>query len=130
MHKLLLIILLFLLGGCVERRMEILSDPPGARVFLDEKPIGETPVNHNFHFYGQRSIRVYKKGYEVVKKPVVFKPPIHQIFPLDFFVEFLWPFTITDEHFFQYTLQPSTFDEDNKKELIQRAKDEQENDKK
>jgi hypothetical protein len=34
--------------GCVQRRMTIRSDPPGALVYVDDYQIGTTPVSHDF----------------------------------------------------------------------------------
>ncbi|HIA28532.1 MAG TPA: PEGA domain-containing protein, partial [Planctomycetes bacterium] len=44
--------------GCVERMMQIRSEPTGAQVFLDGRHIGATPVTVAFDFYGTREVMV------------------------------------------------------------------------
>ncbi|MEI6037860.1 MAG: PEGA domain-containing protein, partial [Planctomycetota bacterium] len=38
--------------GCVQRRMTIRSNPPGALVYVDDYQIGATPVSTDFIYYG------------------------------------------------------------------------------
>jgi hypothetical protein len=52
--------------GCVQRRMTIRSDPPGALVYVDDYEIGNTPVSTDFVYYGTRKIRLVKDGYETL----------------------------------------------------------------
>lgn len=101
-----LCLLCWLTNGCVERRITILSDPPGGKVFLDGRQIGTTPVSVPFHFYGTREITVYKSGYEIFSKEETISPPLYQVFPLDIFFEFCWPFQMEDDHRLGYTLKP------------------------
>src|SRR5687768_13584388 len=35
-------------SGCVRRRMTVRSNPPGAKVYVDDIEIGTTPVSTNF----------------------------------------------------------------------------------
>lgn len=71
--------------GCVHRRMMITSDPPGATVFVDNNEIGQTPVAHDFTYYGTRNFRLEMDGYETVNELRDIKPPWYQVPPLDFF---------------------------------------------
>ena len=41
-------------SGCVERRLTIRSNPPGALVYVDDYTIGVTPVSTSFIYYGTR----------------------------------------------------------------------------
>ena len=51
--------LLFLcLAGCVERLISVRSDPPGAAVLLDGDPVGVTPVEVPYTWYGTRDVTV------------------------------------------------------------------------
>ena len=55
--------------GCVERRMVIIAEPyPGAAnaIVYDEKgqPIGGTPVDKPFTYYGKYRFRIVKDGFE------------------------------------------------------------------
>ena len=65
-HLLLAGIVVALATGCVQRRMTIRSNPPGALVYVDDYQIGSTPVSHDFVYYGTRKIRVVKDGYETL----------------------------------------------------------------
>ena len=79
-----LLVLLPATVGCVQRRLTIRSNPPGARVFVGDNEIGATPVSTDFVYYGTRRIRLVKDGYEtfVVNQPI--PTPWYQIPPLDF----------------------------------------------
>ena len=83
--------------GCVQRRMTIRSNPPGALVYVDDYQIGTTPVSTDFIYYGTRKIRLVKDGYETLTVRQPFPLPWYQIFPLDFVTENLWPWEIRDE---------------------------------
>ena len=92
---------LLALASCVERTLEIRSDPPGARVTLDGAFIGTTgkdPLIVPFHHYGTREIVIEKKGYLPAVQKAKISPPIYQVFPLDFVFECLFPFTLRDQN--------------------------------
>jgi len=93
-------------GGCVQRRLTIRSNPPGARVYVGDQEIGTTPVSTDFVYYGTRRIRLAKDGYEtlVVNQPI--PTPWYQIPPLDFVSENLVPGEIRDERVINYQLVP------------------------
>ncbi len=101
-----------LLCGCVLRSLTIDSEPPGARVYLDDEPIGETPVTTTFTYYGTRKITLEKvdaEGRLLCERKIVYekiKPPFYQILPLDFFAEIVLPLKLKDEHYFTYQLDP------------------------
>jgi len=84
-------------AGCVQRRMTIRSNPPGALVYVDDYQIGTTPVSTDFIYYGTRKIRLVKDGYETLTVRQPFPVPWYEIFPLDFVTENLWPWEIRDE---------------------------------
>lgn len=93
-------------SGCVQRRLTIRSNPPGARVYVGDEEIGTTPVSTDFVYYGTRKIRLVKDGYEtlVVNQPI--PTPWYQIPPLDFVSENLVPGEIRDERVVNYQLVP------------------------
>ncbi|MBA4019078.1 MAG: hypothetical protein C0483_18070 [Pirellula sp.] len=93
-------------GGCVQRRMTVRTNVPGAQVYVDNYEVGRTPVSTDFIYYGDRTIRLVKDGYETqtVVQPV--SAPWYQWPGLDFFAENLWPFEIRDERQFDYQMQP------------------------
>jgi hypothetical protein len=84
-------------AGCVQRRMTIRSNPPGALVYVDDYQIGTTPVSTDFIYYGTRKIRLVKDGYETLTVRQPFPIPWYEVFPLDFVTENLWPWEIRDE---------------------------------
>ncbi len=98
---------LALQAGCVDRRLTVRTNPPGAQLFVDDYEIGTTPVSTDFTYYGTRQIRLIKDGYEtlVIKQPI--PAPWYQYFPVDFVTENLVPGQIRDERVVTYQLQPS-----------------------
>ncbi|MBI3463178.1 MAG: PEGA domain-containing protein [Planctomycetes bacterium] len=93
-------------AGCVQRRMTIRSNPPGAMVYIDDYPIGITPVSTSFVYYGTRKIRLVKDGFQTLTLMQPVRPPLYQVFPLDFVSENLVPYEIRDERAFEYQLAP------------------------
>lgn len=43
--------------GCVERKLTIASDPPGALTYVNDVEVGRTPVTIPFQWYGDYDIR-------------------------------------------------------------------------
>ncbi|MFP4176448.1 MAG: PEGA domain-containing protein [Planctomycetota bacterium] len=107
-------LVLALIGmGCVERKMLIRSDPSGAPAFVDEKPVGKTPVEVPFSHYGRRRIRVGpvtddSGNVQHLESERIYEtaPPWYQRFPTDFFTEVLWPGRLVDEHEIELRLTP------------------------
>ena len=99
-----------LLGGCLERRMIIVSDPPGASVTLNGHLIGAAPVDvpsSLFEYYGDYEVLLLADGYEpmLVRQPV---PPPWYGYPLvDFFTENVIPYHYHDKRIFTYQLSPA-----------------------
>lgn len=92
--------------GCVERRFRVESNPPGAYVYINNVPRGQTPVDVPFIFYGDYDIQLQKEGYQTlrVKQPV--KPPWYEYPIVDFVSENFWPGKITDQRPLVYDLEP------------------------
>ena len=107
------------LTGCVERRYTIRTDPPGALVIANGEPIGTTPVSRSFTFYGDRSFRIIKEGYETKDVIEHFKAPWYDNLVTEFFTENLNPYTFRDEVEFNYKLDPVRVPDDN--EVLNRA---------
>ena len=93
-------------GGCVQRRMMIRSNPPGAQVYVDEYPIGTTPVSTSFTYYGKRKIRLVKDGYETLTVMQDICAPWYEYFPIDFVAENLVPGDIRDHRTLDFNLVP------------------------
>jgi hypothetical protein len=94
--------------GCVQRRMTIRSNPPGALVYVDDYQVGTTPVSTDFIYYGTRKIRLVKDGYETLTVRQPFPLPWYQVFPLDFVTENLWPGEIRDERVVDLAMMPAS----------------------
>jgi hypothetical protein len=94
-------------AGCVQRRMTIRSNPPGALAYVDDYQIGTTPVSTDFIYYGTRKIRLVKDGYETLTVRQPFPLPWYQVFPLDFVTENLWPAEIRDERVVDLAMMPA-----------------------
>jgi hypothetical protein len=98
--------------GCVERRMTIITDPfPDASnaIVYDEKdqPIGGTPVDKPFTYYGKYRFRIAKDGYETLVVEQKVKSPWYEFPGLDFFAENVIPWIIRDVRTFRYELKPA-----------------------
>jgi hypothetical protein len=92
--------------GCVERRMTIRTNPPGALVYVDDYEIGTTPVSADFTYYGTRKIRIVKDGYETLTVMQPFPTPWYQYPPADFITENFVPGKIRDQRVLDYQLKP------------------------
>jgi hypothetical protein len=93
-------------AGCVRRRLNVRSNPPGAMVFVDNQQIGTTPCSTDFIYYGTREIRLVKPGYETLTVNQPIPTPWYQIPPLDFVGENLIPNDILDHRTVAFDLQP------------------------
>lgn len=98
--------LVLCLSGCVQRRMMIRSDPPGATVYVDDFEIGQTPIAHGFTYYGTRKIRLVKDGYETLTVMQNIPAPWYQYPVVDFVSENLIPGEIRDIRELSYRLEP------------------------
>ena len=95
-----------LASGCVERLLQVRSEPPGARVFVNGQEVGETPLDHSFSFYGTLAVVLRRSGYESHQAVVKLEPPWYEYFPLDFLAENLLPWTLQDHHLVRVELEP------------------------
>jgi hypothetical protein len=94
-----------LLGGCVERRLTIVTEPSEAIVWLNDEEIGQTPVTVNFNWYGDYNVRIEKPGYEILNTHRVLERPLNDKFPFDFFAE-LRPKKIENVYTWTFELEP------------------------
>ncbi len=93
-------------AGCVQRRMTIRSNPPGAFVYVDEYPIGTTPVSTDYVYYGRRNFRLVRDGYETLHVEQKVAAPWYQWFGIDFISENLIPYNIRDERTIDFQMAP------------------------
>ena len=106
--RLWLSVMLLSTTGCVERRMTIRSDPPGALAIVDGQELGFTPVSTGFLYYGTREIKLIKDGQKTLTVLEKIDPPWYEIFPLEFVSDVLIPWRIHDNRDLNYRLQPQT----------------------
>jgi hypothetical protein len=95
-------------SGCrAQRELVINSDPPGARIRLDDVLLAEkTPAHIPFKDYGVRRVTLYLDGYVTYSEAVEVKPPWYGYFPLDFVSEILIPVGWRDRHRLRVKLEP------------------------
>ncbi len=95
-----------LAGGCVQRRLTVRSNPPGALVTIDNYEVGVTPCSTDYTYYGTRNVRLVRDGFKTLETQQFIPPPWYQVFPLDFVSENLVPYEFRDERALEFTLQP------------------------
>ncbi|MFM7070774.1 MAG: PEGA domain-containing protein [Planctomycetota bacterium] len=100
------ILALFNGAGCVKRRLTVRSNPPGARVLIDDQEIGVTPVSTSFTYYASRKIQLIKDGFEPLTVLSPFSAPWYEIPPLDLFSENFAGREIRDERAVEFQLVP------------------------
>jgi hypothetical protein len=101
--------------------MTLVSNPPGATVYLDGKDIGRTPFTTNFDHYGKREFRVVKPGYETKTELVPVRAPWYQWVGIDFISEVLLPGKLTDHKYYEFDLQQKKVVPDS--EIVSRAEE-------
>jgi len=106
--------------GCVDRKLSITSDPPGALVYMNEKEIGRTPIDTDFLWYGNYDVQVRRDGYQTINQPQQVKAPWWQWPPFDFFAE-LMPWHPTDQQTMHFTMTPVVAQEMEPEALIARG---------
>ena len=122
------IVLLFFFGlvfaslsGCVQRRFIVRSQPEGAFVTIDRKPIGRTPLSVPWTYNGTREFQLEKDGYKTIKVQERFLPTWYERFPISFVTENFWPREIRDERLLEFQMEPKSQVQEN--QLINRAND-------
>src|SRR5580658_3031034 len=88
--------ILALLSGCVERRFVIETSPPGTMVYVNNRPVGFTPVDVPFTYYGKYLITLEKDGFQTQNIEQRVAPSWYSYPPLDFIFENLYPLKISD----------------------------------
>ena len=109
-----------ILGGCVERKLTINTQPQGALVVLNDEEIGTSPVTVSFEWYGDYDVRISKEGFETLKTHRNLKAPWYDNFPFDLFT-WLNPERTVDEYEWTFELSPKK--EISREELIQNAEE-------
>ncbi len=97
----------------------ITSDPPGAMVFRNGTPIGPTPVDDQFVYYGNYHFTLVKDGYETLQADQDIPAPWYEYPPLDFVNEVLNPFKLHDVQAFHFQMRKA--EPPNKEDLRRRG---------
>jgi hypothetical protein len=92
------------LSGCVEQRFVIDSTPPGAKVYVNNRPVGFTPVDVPFTYYGTYLITLELDGYQTRHIEQEVAAPWYAYPPIDFAVENLNPWKVADVRRLSYDL--------------------------
>ncbi len=106
-------------SACVRRTIKITTEPPNARVFLNDQEIGRSEVTTDFLWYGDYGVTIRKEGYETLQTNWTVKAPWYQWVPFDFFSEVLWPGELHDQHERHFVLEPARTP--TQEELVERA---------
>jgi hypothetical protein len=104
-HLVVLALLAVLLPGCISRKLFLKSDPPGATVILDGQVVGTTPYSEDLPAYGTRHLVLEAPGHARLEADLELDTPWYEWWPLDMFTELLWPWTIHDHRYFEFTLE-------------------------
>ena len=107
--------------GCVDRLLYVKTEPAGARVFVDGIEVGRSPVRIPFEHYGTREVLVRPDPlddagraddqdagveYASTARLVELRTPWFQWLGIGVVVEYLWPWTVVDEHEVRFQLAP------------------------
>ena len=101
----LVLVLLAAAWGCVERKLTVTSTPPGAKIYLDDEPKGETPATFRFNFHGHRTFTLKKDGYGIKEEVRKVRAPFWELPGLDVIAEFT-PIPLEDHQKFHFELEP------------------------
>ncbi|MCL4222054.1 MAG: PEGA domain-containing protein [Phycisphaerales bacterium] len=125
MIRLVLIAMLLVLPGCLQRRIRVTSDPPGAFVWVNDTEIGRTPAETTFTFFGDYDVRLELDGYEPVHEMRRAKAPLHEYpgpdlvaaaLPVKFKTLIEWHFDLSPS--LEHALPPDQLDA----EMVERAR--------
>lgn len=94
------------LGGCVDRRLVITSEPSGARVWVNDLEIGRTPTETAFKFHGVYDVRLELEGHEPKWTSRKTRTPVYEYPPLDLIAEAL-PVRFRNHQKWHFELEPS-----------------------
>jgi len=97
--------LLATISGCIERRIYITSEPPGATVWVNDVEAGRTPTSVSFTYFGNYDVRMRKDGFEPLITKGEANPPLYE-FPGPDLVATAVPARIKTDVKWHYVLAP------------------------
>lgn len=107
-----------MLAGCVEQKLTLTSEPPGALVYLNHVEVGRTPLTMPFTWYGDYDVVLRLDGYETLKTHTKVSPPVYELPPFDLFSEMApWTYHVDRSSHFILTHYKESTD----RELIDRS---------
>lgn len=109
------------LTGCVQRRLQIRSQPEGALVSIDRQPVGLTPVSVPYTYAGTREFQLEKDGFKTVRVAQNIRPAWFDRFPISFFSNHFAGREVRDDRLFDFQMEPK--EAVNEAVLFERAND-------
>ncbi|MFT5423426.1 MAG: hypothetical protein ACI89L_001203 [Phycisphaerales bacterium] len=104
-----LAIVAFGLTGCIERVIKVTSNPPGARVWLNDQDLGVTPAQAQFTYHGVYDVRLEMPGYLPVHEGRKANAPVYEWPLIDLVAEAIPArFENTHEWHFELVANPET----------------------
>ena len=99
------VLMLMGLSGCIRKSVTITSDPPNAKVWVNDVYVGQTPVEVPYNWNWFYDIRLEKPGYEsLTVRERLYAPPRHWV-PFDFLME-VAPLKSKERQWRHYVLTP------------------------
>ncbi len=92
--------------GCVTRSLTIKTDPPGAKVYVNDQLKGTSPITYDFLWYGSHRVMVRKEGFQRVDDTALLRSPVWLWIPGDLIAE-LVPYRFHDDRVLSYALTPA-----------------------
>jgi hypothetical protein len=87
--------------------MDVLSEPPGAAVWVNHRYVGKTPVEGlRFTHYGAYSVVLRREGFRPKEATEELRAPWYERFPADAVSDNLTPWTAHDHRVLSYRLEP------------------------
>lgn len=115
-----LMLLTAVLGGCLDQKLTITSEPSGALVYIADTEVGRTPLTIPYTYTGDLDVVLSLEGYQTLNTHANIKPAWYQIVPMDFFAT-LSPKTYRDHRYFHYKLEKLV--PPSEEELIRQGRD-------
>ena len=106
MRVLLGLALAAVLTGCVERRIQVTSEPSGALVWINDHEVGRTPVETTFKYHGAYDVRLELEGYEPLVTRADAVAPWYEYPGPDLAAEVL-PFMVRNTQHWHFELEES-----------------------
>ena len=97
---------LSLAAGCLHRSLTIRTEPPGAKVYVNDELKGVSPVSYDFVWYGWYRLTLRKDGYQRLDDQRELRCSPFLWIPFDLAAELL-PLPIRDARTWSYTLTPA-----------------------